>query len=233
MPVVELPAQYVDSDGAAEIVGGPTALATRATGSYVRLNWNDNSRLASVGGYNETQPGFGLVDLPDGAVVTDMRFIAEGYIDDDGDAPNVDEDEFTAVQPGYTNTPIHHAPFIAISYYGDDWIDGTNISNFAVSPIPQPAYGEEQVNSFFFDADYVIAGIGETYNGTQGIHADIILNHWPIEDPSSNASLYITYLAIKVTYDEAEVTPPPSAAVGRGIRRYPHPRTQRAYPAHP
>lgn len=225
MPTVELPAHNVAINEAspssyAEIVGGGEALATRDPDFYVRFNWDNADYNVFVGkvwngaGFTSAL-GFGLWDPASVGVtaadITDIRLIAEGWCD--RFCPDVDDaaeaDYFANYGANATNTPIERWPFLLVRYEGDAFENGFgtgyNLSQFFESGLDGsggvwPVECAVQMQHLIAGDDYVIAGIGTPDTGTFGLQPEV-----QIADPLSlsafvNRNLYLTYLAIRITY---------------------------------
>lgn len=203
MPTVELPAHNVGVSGSgAEISGGSGALSARGTGSSVRFNWSEGKVRVFVG-FGDTL-GHGLWTPPTGAVVEDVRFIAEGYLNTipgDPVVPVVEATYFAWNGADHTNTPLVNWPLLTVGYDGDPWSgagdQGYNISTFVENSL-NDAECAVQLQHLIGGDDYVIAGIGTPDTGTDGLRPQLNLPEYP--GAAGNVDLILTYLAIRITY---------------------------------
>lgn len=212
MPYAYLPAHNVTNiiSGftGATIVGGPEALATTSQDTYVEFVQEaaHSEPEVRIGYHNTTGAsvlGFGLWDQPPGSTVTDIRFIASGFISMGSSAPPPITEAFFASQgPGTTNVPVYRSPLIMLRWGGDPWpsFGGYNISTFPVDFSDLTFYAEcaVQLQHMIGDASYVIAGIGTPDNGTNGLQPVVWVpaHPWPV----ITQVLRLYYLAIRITY---------------------------------
>lgn len=185
---VDLPAHNITTRlrGPSEkalIVGGPEALATRSTDSYVRMDSTTTHWAFNVG-YDDTTGafvgGFGLWTPPDGATVTDTRFVAEGYRDTvgAGDFPQDDYDN----APALTSPVIYTYPFVVFEMSG--LLNHPTVSTFPIDTVGE-ALGQP---TGFSPIDVDMAPL-------------VYLATYPF--PIIPMALTITYLAIRITYTAA------------------------------
>lgn len=222
--ITELPAHNVTlmggpgSDIGCVLVGDAECLATRGTDSYVEITQSTANPEPSfrIGFTDDTGDGgtevtgFGLFELPEGSVVTEVRFIAEGFTD--GSIPVVEADfesDLGPIGPGggsdYTNPPVVNRPLLLIRYGGDPWFfGGYNISTFPEFVNGPAECAVDEIVHLIGGADYVFAGIGTPDTGDHGILAGIYMPYHPWPD-TGNHTITLTYLAIRITYTSSSL----------------------------
>jgi len=211
---VELPAQNVTAvlsgypPGKIDIVGGPSALFTRGDDTYVRFRiapGEEGSEPDVAVGYDDTTGedvmGFDALSvIPSGVTITSIRWLAEGWCaahtrDPVDNSPGGDFDDNYGLDTTYG--PVTTSPLLYIRYGGDPFpsFGGYNLSTFPVGTNGPLELAPGQVSPY----SYTYPGDSPA-RGEYGLGPAIRLVGYPF--PYEASDVFLTYLALQVTYAE-------------------------------
>jgi hypothetical protein len=185
---VDLPAHNIttvyDGPAGATIVGGPEALATRSTDTYVDMDSTTNTwgfRVGYEDGTGNPVTGFGLWTPPSGATVSDVRFVAEGYRVASGANGPFPQDDYGNA-PERTSPVISTYPFLLLTMSG--------LSRYpTISTFPVGSVGEAVGQGTGFSPESV------------NMRPAVSMATYPY--PVVPMGLRVTYLAVRITYEVA------------------------------
>ncbi len=214
---VDLPAQnvmiaYPGAGVPGTRIGGLSCLAAAGDGEGVRISGlnagfyvgaTPHPVLPEYGGSSGTTMGFGLFDLPADATLVDCRFVANMVVEGPTTPNPYPEDNLNFLSP-------YPATFPAVNLaYG-----GSHTEHTLTPPASPSEVTGTAITHLIGGADYVISGIGTPDTGTFGLCPFVTIYH-PLGEPYRDTTVFIDYLAIRLTYTYTErLTPNLSGLAG-------------------